>query len=345
MAVISDPADARAIYDELRAVGAVLPCYCTENVHTTEAILRAVHEVGEEFGIPEPPIIVGFTASYPYRSQLVRYTAAGDALEGLLAVRADLQRLARPDGVYGNVRVMPHLDHGHAQRDAEIIEAGSGFLASVMYDCSELSLEENIKRTKAFVRRMEGTVLVEGIVDEIYGPEAGTQFELTKPEDAERYVAETGVPLIVVNVGTEHRAAAGGQGLYDGARAREIAARVGRIMCLHGASSLGEAGLGALPGDGFVKVNIWTILERTGAQALALDNLENLGHVLSAEQIDELAGRGVITQEHARRQRGRTPTLDYFPHGNRRDDVWLPAVVKLITGNLRDLGYEQLGTR
>jgi fructose/tagatose bisphosphate aldolase len=299
--------------------------------------------VGAELAIAAPPIVVGFTGNYPYRPQLVRYTAAGDALEGLLAVRADLERLARPDGPYGNARVMAHLDHGDPDRDAEVIEAGVGFLASVMYDCSELPLEQNMERTKALVQHMQGRVLVEGIVDEIYGPEAGTDFELTKPEDAERYVAETGVPLIVVNVGTEHRAAAGGHALYNGERAREIAARVGHIMCLHGASSLGEAGLGVLPGDGFVKVNIWTILERTGAQALALDTLDNLGSVLSARQIQALADAQVITQEHVRRQRGHVPNLDYFPHGNRRDDVWLPAVTELIANNLHDLGYARLG--
>lgn len=345
MPLVTDAAEAAEVYVEVREAGATMPCYCTENVHTLEAILGATQRIGAELGIAEPPIVVGFTGNYAYRPQLVRYTAAGDALEGLYAVRADLERLARPDGPYGNVRVMAHLDHGDPEADADIIEAGVGFISSVMYDCSELPLAENMERTKAFMQEMEGRMLVEGIVDEIYGPEAGTDFELTRPEDAERYVAETGVPLIVVNVGTEHRAAAGGHALYNGERAREIAARVGHIMCLHGASSLGEAGLGVLPGDGFVKVNIWTILERTGAQALALDMLDNLGSVLSAEQVQELAGRTTITREHARAQSDATPTLDYFPHGNRRDEVWLPAVTELIAGNLRDLGYARLGAQ
>jgi fructose/tagatose bisphosphate aldolase len=345
MPLITDPAEATAIFEEVRQAGATVPCYCTENVHTLEAILGAAQQVGSEFGIPAPPIIVGFTGNYPYRPQLVGYTAAGDALEGLFAVRADLERLVRPDGPYGNVRAMAHLDHGDPDTDAAILEEGAGFLSSAMYDCSELPLAENIERTKAFVQRMEGKMLVEGIVDEIYGPEAGTDFDLTRPEDAERYVAETNVPFIVVNVGTEHRSAAGGRAQYNGERAREIAERVGRIMCLHGASSLGGEGLDVLPSDGFIKVNIWTILERTGAQALAVDMLENLGYVLSAEQLRSLVDRGVITAEHAQEQEGREPTLDYFPHANRRDGAWLPAVKELLVHDLRDLGYAKLAAQ
>ena len=70
-----------------------------------------------------------------------------------------------------------------------------------------------------------------------------------------------------------------------------------------------------------------------------------LSSVLSAQQIQELADRGIITREHARAHSQGAPTLDYFPLGNRRDDVWLPAVTELIAGDLRSLGYARLGAQ
>ena len=83
-----------------------------------------------------------------------------------------------------------------------------------------------------FVEDTKGKTLVEGAVDEIY--EAGSDAvknEPTDPFQAKGFVDETGVYLIVVNVGTEHRATQQDyKAVYLGDRAREISSLVGRRL-------------------------------------------------------------------------------------------------------------------
>ncbi|MFQ6133277.1 MAG: class II fructose-bisphosphate aldolase [Armatimonadota bacterium] len=342
MPLVSDPAESAAIFREVAEKNVAIPCYGTENVDTTEVILRATKEIGEELGIPNPPIIIGFTSRYEFRKQLQNYTGLGDAVEGFLAARADMERLCRPDGPFASVRMMVNLDHAHPGVDEDIIEMGKDFLSSIMYDCSDYPMDENIRMTAEAVKRLEKHVLVEGCVDEIYGPEAGTEFDMTRPEDAVRYLEETRVPLIVVNVGTEHRAAAGGLAEYNGERARAIRDAVGKCMVLHGASSLGATNLDELPGDGFVKVNTWTMVERVGGQAVVLDALEHLDGILHSHQVEELKDKGWLTPERAAELADGKPSLDYFTHARRRDHAWAPAVLELLKQSLRDFGYVRL---
>jgi len=342
MPIVTDPDESAAIFKEVAEKNVAIPCYGTENVDTTEVILRATKEIGQELGVARPPIIIGFTSRYPFRKQLENYTGLADAVEGFLAVRSDLERLCRPDGPFANIRVMVNLDHAHPGVDEDIIEMGKGLLSSVMYDCSDYPMDENIRMTSDAVKRLERYVLVEGCVDEIYGPEAGTGFDMTKPEDAARFLEQTRVPLIVVNVGTEHRAAAGGHALYSGERARAIRDRVGKCMVLHGASSLGDTRLDELPDDGFVKVNTWTMVERVGGQAVVLDAFEHLDGILYPHQVEELRDKGWLTAERAAQLAHATPSLDYFTHARRRNGAWVPVVLDLLKQSLRDFGYTRL---
>ena len=54
---------------------------------------------------------------------------------------------------------------------------------------------------------------------------------------ARKFLRDTGVDILVPNVGTEHRATAD-QVRYLSENAREISAALGKILCLHGTSSV-----------------------------------------------------------------------------------------------------------
>jgi len=339
MPLITDPQQARAIYREAQQRRVCLPAFGTENRDTTEAAFRAVAEVAREHHIASPPLVVAATAHYEGRTQLLNYTSLGTAEEGLIALRHDLERLCRPHGPYPHIRAMAHLDHGQPEADRRIIEAGLGFFASVMYDCSALPLPVNISLTKRFVAEAGARVMVEGAVDEIY--ESGTgapRNALTTPEQARRFMAETGADLIVANLGTEHRATAVGA-QYHGDRAREISAAVGPVLVLHGTSSLRDAGLAMLRTDGIARVNIWTRVEHVAAVGLARDVIANLGGILSREEIAELVAQGILTPYFARAQSERKPSLDYIANVHRRNDVCVPAMVGLMKRCLLECGY------
>src|SRR5208283_4710470 len=110
------------------------------------------------------------------------------------------------------------------------------------------------------------------------------QNEPTTAAQAARFLRETGVDLLVPNVGTEHRATAN-QAKYLSARAREISAATGRILCLHGTSSLSQSELSQLPDDGFIKINVYTTLAVHGGQAVARNVLNNVGNIFDEEQL------------------------------------------------------------
>jgi fructose-bisphosphate aldolase class II len=164
-----------------------------------------------------------------------------------------------------------------------------------MYDCSYFPFDENIRRTAEFVEQHGHQVMVEGCVDEIIQAEDAdtAQGQLTDPAQAERYLRATGVDLLVPNLGTEHRSTAA-SAHYDGARAQQIGQRVGSRLVLHGSSSLADADLPRLAGDGVVKVNVWSIFERLGGQAVAGHILHNLGNMLPAATIALLQAEGML---------------------------------------------------
>ncbi|MFA5859272.1 MAG: class II fructose-bisphosphate aldolase [Elusimicrobiota bacterium] len=344
MAVISKPREVKRILQWLRKHNACIPAFGTENALTTESIIVAAHETGRKMGIPRIPVMLAFTGHYPSRQQLANYTVTNNVWDGFLAVRDDVYRLAGKGAkFYSTVNVMVHFDHGHPELDHKVFEAGKNFFSSVMYDCSHLNLKTNMARTAVFVKNNRNYYLVEGVVDEIY--ESGTGAEknvFTDPVAAEKYVHATGVDLIVVNLGTEHRAAVADI-KYDHARARSISRRVGKMLVLHGTSSLPEQKLARLSGDGIIKVNIWTMLEKTGTAAVVLDSIHNLGCVLPPQELKALKEKNVITEKFYQRVTRQKMDLRYFTYLHMRNDSWIPAVQKKMGMFYSRFGYHRLG--
>jgi fructose-bisphosphate aldolase class II len=187
-------------------------------------------------------------------------------------------------------------------------------------------------------------VLVEGAVAEIAQAEDEADIPLTSPDEAERFFEETGVFLIVPDLGTEHRAT-GSVAHYNGNLARAITQRIGKRIVLHGSSSLEDSDLPRLPSDGIVKVNVWTIFERLGGQAVARHILQQLGNILPEEELQALRAEGLIGPRYfesdyvAQTCGGKLgPKLDGFREEGRRE-VWQAAVVERMKLYLHHFNY------
>jgi len=107
-----------------------------------------------------------------------------------------------------DIPIALHLDHGDSFDLCKMcIDAG---FTSVMIDGSHLPLDENIALTKQVVEYAKPKgVSVEGELGEISGIEDDvnkSKSYYTDPEEAKRFVKETGVDSLAVSIGTAHGA-------------------------------------------------------------------------------------------------------------------------------------------
>lgn len=324
MPLLTDVHAVRETYREAAERGLALPAFCAEDRETLEAILAAALQVGREIGVDDLPVIPAWTGRYPARGQAGLVAACGDAALGARLMFSDLDVFTGPDSPYRKLRVMPHLDHAFPDLDADLLNDFADRFASVMHDASALPLDENMRLTAQYRERMERRVVVEGAVAELSeAGEMGHGGGPTTVEQAARFVRETGVDLIVPDVGTEHRSTAG-PARYLADRAREISAAVGPILCLHGTSSVPADDLSSLPADGIVKVNIFTTLAVYGGQAVARHVLRALGAMLPREELGDLQKRGILG-EAPLAATGVGPRLAALANAPRRD-AWFEAV-------------------
>jgi ketose-bisphosphate aldolase len=183
---------------------------------------------------------------------------------------AGLEELAALASVYAERTPVPtviHLDHG---KDIETVRRSlqAGF-SSVMFDGSDLSMDENIKKTREVVNMahrdgiaVEGEI---GIVGQFSGLSRGevTVEDLrelfTKPEDAKRFVEETGVDALAVAVGTVHRMPIQ-EVKIDLERLQEIHEAVSIPLVFHGCTGLKDEEYRKAYERGVKKFNIGTRL-------------------------------------------------------------------------------------
>jgi fructose/tagatose bisphosphate aldolase len=294
MSIIRNISNVKEIYSEAAQRGWVLPCICSENLTTTEAIMQASAEFGKEHNIKNVPIIIAITCNYSHRSQAPNYTATRRCDTGLKLFTNDIKTLAEDNGPFKDLNVMMHLDHIQYDSDIELLNGDLTDYASIMYDASALPFDENIIRTAEFVKKRGKEILIEGACDEIMDATGTEHNGLTTPKNAKRYAEETGVGMIVANLGTEHRAT-GKELQYHGDVARQIKAQIGTNIVLHGTSSVTNEQVKNLFSDGICKVNIWTALERDSSPQLFYDMVKNGVKVAGADCIEKLIKEGYIT--------------------------------------------------
>lgn len=327
MPLITDYQAVSDVYDEARELGVALPVFCAEDRETLESILASALKMGREIGVDDLPITPAWTCRYPSRPQMKLVSACGDPVVGTRMMLSDLDALMGETSPYRRLRVLPHLDHAIPWLDADILKGFPDRFASVMCDASEKPFAENIEITARYVESVRGRVVVEGCVDEIF--EAGGQGVKNEPStvaQVQEFLSKTGVDLAVPNVGTEHRLTAG-QAEYRADRAREIGAAVGKVLCLHGTSSVAPEVLPRLPEDGFIKINIYTTLAVRGGQALAGKVLGSLRSIFDEARLSELVQSGVLGAAVLRAEGGEQarPRLDGVANPGRRD-AWFAAV-------------------
>ena len=225
--------------------------------------------------------------------------------------------------------------------DEFLFEQGKDFWGCVMYDCSTLPLVENRKKTAQFVDKFGNDYVIEGCVDEITESGENDEVCLTDPSDAELFLKETDVDLLVVNLGTEHRATSADR-KYHGDLARKIQSKVGNKLVLHGTSSLTQKDVKRLRCDGIIKVNIWTILEVTSGQKLLEEMILNIEKILPEEKIQTLFKAGLLGQKALEQSRNNQPELDFITEQYRRDNIKVPAVSSVVQNFFESFGYENL---
>ena len=345
MPLITDYDEVRGIYTEAAERGIGLPVFCAEDRETLEGILASAYEFGKRIGVDSLPIIPAWTGRYPSRGQAGFVSACGDPVLGCRLMFSDLACFAGENSPYRNLRIMPHFDHAIPWLDMDLMLGFADQFASIMCDASEKPFDENMETTKQYVEDVRGRVVVEGAVDEIFedGGE-GEKNDPTTAEQAQRYLEQTGVDIVVPNVGTEHRATAK-QVRYLSEQARAISAVVGKIMCLHGTSSLKDEDLGRLPDDGFVKINVYTTLAVHGGQALARSLLGDVGNLFGEDDLRDLVDRGVLgpavlAEDYAETRAPIQPKLNGLCNPTRRD-AWFKAVRDRCTDYLSAFHYER----
>ena len=273
MTYITGRGQALAIHQQFREKGASLALFCTAAHWNTEAILLAAQRFARRHGMARIPVSVAMTFNYPYMPQARRITYSGDPVAGFLSNMAHLRVLCDGhDAPYADVVVLPHLDHADPERDRWALTEGLPHLATVMFDAQRFPFEQNLAMTRQYVEAHGDQVMVEGIIEQlaVAGGRAQAVQHDAYVERAVAYMRETGVDLLVADLGTEQQSDRVGGAIYLQGRARALTAALGEArLVLHGTSSLLEAQFAGLAGDGVIRVNVWTRIAREAGQYAA----------------------------------------------------------------------------
>ncbi|QZY55812.1 class II fructose-1,6-bisphosphate aldolase [Crassaminicella profunda] len=160
-----------------------------------------------------------------------------------------------------SVPVAIHLDHGTDFKQIMLC-IRNGF-TSVMIDGSHHPLEENINKTKQIVEMAHAVgVSVEAELGKIGGTEDDISVDekdatYTDPDEAVRFVKETGVDSLAIAVGTAHGPYKGEPKL-DFDRIKVIKERLNMPIVLHGSSGVPEESIKRAVSLGINKINIDT---------------------------------------------------------------------------------------
>ncbi|ARK29816.1 class II fructose-bisphosphate aldolase [Halalkalibacter krulwichiae] len=168
--------------------------------------------------------------------------------------------LAHAIAAKAKVPIALHLDHAYEKQS--IIRAIRCGFSSVMYDGSRFELEENIRHTKeiAEIAHMAG-VSIEAEIGSLargsYSDEEEGDGTLTDPDEAVRFIEETGVDFLAAAIGTVH-------GMYQGEPniqiplLKEINEKVNIPLVLHGGSGTPNEIITESIQFGICKINVNT---------------------------------------------------------------------------------------
>jgi fructose-bisphosphate aldolase class II len=195
----------------------------------------------------------------------------------ILAVNLDFRRFMPMEAICVMLRslaesaavpVCIHLDHTYEVD--EVLRAVDLGFGSVMYDGSQLTLEENIAGTQRVAQYAHAAgCSVEAEIGSVPYAEgrAHIKSELTQVSDAVRFAAESGTDALAVSVGNVHRLQQPGANI-DFARLAQIEAAVRVPLVIHGTSGLFERDIVRLARTRIAKFNIGTVLRQAFGRGL-----------------------------------------------------------------------------
>ena len=209
----------KEILDAAKSGGYTVPSFNTNNLETTQAILETAERM-------RAPVFVQISDS-------ARKYGGPETLPNL--VRDMASRVSVP--------VALHLDHGSSYE--KVLQALRTGFTSVMIDASHHPLEENIAESKKCIEAAHAVgVSTEAELGRLGGIEDDLNVSekdafLTDPDEAERFVAETGVDYLAVAIGTSHGAYKGkGRPYIDHDRIELLSERLGIPLVMHGSSGV-----------------------------------------------------------------------------------------------------------
>ncbi len=259
---------------EAHAAGRGVGAFNVVHLETAEALAGAAEAAGL-------PVVLQLSEN------CIRYHGGLDPIA--------LATLAIADASTAPVAV--HLDHAEDPELAlRAVDLGFG---SVMYDGAKLDFADNVATTRRVVERADAAgVLVEAELGEIGGKNgAHAPGVRTDPDEAARFVAETGVGALAVAVGSSHamteRTAA-----IDLELIARLADAVPVPLVLHGSSGVPDETIVRGIRSGLTKINVSTHLNAAFTHAVREHLARHPAVVDSRAYV--AAGRDAVRQEAAR---------------------------------------------
>ncbi|WP_371614538.1 ketose-bisphosphate aldolase [Streptomyces sp. NBC_00454] len=165
-----------------------------------------------------------------------------------------------------------HLDHvKSSDLLRQAVDAG---FSSVMYDAAHLSYAENLEATRSAADWAHVNGLwIEAELGEVGGKNGAAPLDphapgaRTDPDEARRFVADSGVDALAVAIGSSH-AMTSRTAALDHALLARLAKTVDVPLVLHGSSGLPDGELAAAVAGGIRKVNIGTALNVAMTEAI-----------------------------------------------------------------------------
>lgn len=217
------------------AVGA----FNANNIEMVQAIIEAAEE-------ENAPVILQASQG------AIKYAG----LENIAAIVKNAAAMAK-------IPIALHLDHGtDYEQNVKCFRIG---FTSLMFDGSKLPYEENVSITRKIVEMGHAVgVPVEGEIGKIAGTEdhitvSEVEADMTEPEEALRFVADTGVDSLAVAVGSVHRMKKK-EAKLDHERIKKIAELVKIPLVLHGSSGVMDDEMRKGIKEGLCKINVATQL-------------------------------------------------------------------------------------
>jgi fructose-bisphosphate aldolase class II len=167
-----------------------------------------------------------------------------------------------------NFPIFLNADHTHVL--AKVEEAAKAGFDEILFDGSAFPLDENIQRTReavALVRSINPSIVIEGEIgyigssSEIVDRRPEGSLHLSMPEEAIRFVNETGVDVLAPAVGNMHgllkEMVSGAEHKHlDIPRIAEIKKACGKFMTLHGGSGTEDKDFSAAAKNGMTIIHV-----------------------------------------------------------------------------------------